>query len=344
MEDAQFVAQRELSTREIARIFRVPAVGHRWPSGDSMTYANVSEQAQAFAAVQAAALALTPIEQTVSDDTDLSPGTVYAEFLSTRSCVPTRDPRPDLHRRPRPRDRVDPTRRSPPPGEPARGDHLMPDRPTAGQLEDRALPLELDGRRIRGLIPYGVESRDLGGWREVIDPGALAAPTSPSSWPSSNTPASRSAAPADAGARGPRRRTALVRRAARPAARTSSKPSSAAICAPARGACASRAIAGTATSATSSRSPSFATSRSPRRPPTRAQPSSCVHHHHDGQEADMPDVPATEPTPVNDDTATPPAAPAAPAPPEDRSAPPRARRLAARRGPRQRAAAARSGR
>ena len=49
----------------------------------------------------------------------------------------------------------------------------MPDRPTAGQPEDRALPLEVDGRRIRGVIPYGVESNDLGGWREVIDRGAL---------------------------------------------------------------------------------------------------------------------------------------------------------------------------
>ena len=27
--------------------------------------------------------------------------------------------------------------------------------------------------RIRGRVPYNVESRDLGGWREVIEPGAL---------------------------------------------------------------------------------------------------------------------------------------------------------------------------
>ena len=32
----------------------------------------------------------------------------------------------------------------------------------------------IDGRKLRGLIPYGVESRDMGGWREVIDKGALA--------------------------------------------------------------------------------------------------------------------------------------------------------------------------
>ena len=50
------------------------------------------------------------------------------------------------------------------------------DRPTVGQHEDRNLPansVRVDGRRIRGQIPYGIESRDLGGWREVIDAGAL---------------------------------------------------------------------------------------------------------------------------------------------------------------------------
>lgn len=48
-------------------------------------------------------------------------------------------------------------------------------RPTAGSVEERTLPTApiVDGRRLRGLIPYGVESRDLGGFREVIEPGAL---------------------------------------------------------------------------------------------------------------------------------------------------------------------------
>jgi uncharacterized protein len=46
-------------------------------------------------------------------------------------------------------------------------------RPTPGQLEERAQPLQVDGRRLRGVIPFGVESRDLGGWREVIEPTAL---------------------------------------------------------------------------------------------------------------------------------------------------------------------------
>jgi HK97 family phage prohead protease len=47
-------------------------------------------------------------------------------------------------------------------------------RPMVGQVEERQAPaLEVDGRKIRGKIPYGVESRDLGGFREVIEAGAL---------------------------------------------------------------------------------------------------------------------------------------------------------------------------
>lgn len=55
----------------------------------------------------------------------------------------------------------------------------MPDRPAPGDLETRAAPEAaaptVDGRRLRGVLPYGVESRDLGGWQEIIEPGALAA-------------------------------------------------------------------------------------------------------------------------------------------------------------------------
>jgi HK97 family phage major capsid protein/HK97 family phage prohead protease len=55
----------------------------------------------------------------------------------------------------------------------------MPDRPVPGSVETRAAPdataPTIEGRRLRGVIPYNVESRDLGGWREVIEPGALRA-------------------------------------------------------------------------------------------------------------------------------------------------------------------------
>jgi HK97 family phage major capsid protein len=49
------------------------------------------------------------------------------------------------------------------------------DRPTAGAVEERtAGGVAVDGRKIRGLIPYGIQSRPMGdGWREVIEHGAL---------------------------------------------------------------------------------------------------------------------------------------------------------------------------
>lgn len=50
-------------------------------------------------------------------------------------------------------------------------------RPAAGDLEQRDAPTAaptMDGPRLRGTIPYGVVSRDLGGWTEVIERGALA--------------------------------------------------------------------------------------------------------------------------------------------------------------------------
>ena len=51
-------------------------------------------------------------------------------------------------------------------------------RPTPGSVEERtastATPAPVvDGRRLHGLIPYSIESRDLGGFREIIEPGAL---------------------------------------------------------------------------------------------------------------------------------------------------------------------------
>jgi uncharacterized protein len=52
---------------------------------------------------------------------------------------------------------------------------MAPDRPTAGQLETRSEPIAVDGQKIRGRIPYGTESRDMGGWTEVIEPSALQA-------------------------------------------------------------------------------------------------------------------------------------------------------------------------
>ncbi len=48
------------------------------------------------------------------------------------------------------------------------------DRPKVGELETRQAPdATVDGKRLRGVIPYGVESRDMGGWREIVEPTAL---------------------------------------------------------------------------------------------------------------------------------------------------------------------------
>ena len=48
-------------------------------------------------------------------------------------------------------------------------------RPTPGGVEERQAPdlLAADGKRIRGRIPYSVESRDLGDFTEVIERGAF---------------------------------------------------------------------------------------------------------------------------------------------------------------------------
>ena len=47
-------------------------------------------------------------------------------------------------------------------------------RPTVGQVEERSLgDLTVEDRKLRGVVPYGQKSADLGGWFEVIEPRAL---------------------------------------------------------------------------------------------------------------------------------------------------------------------------
>ena len=51
----------------------------------------------------------------------------------------------------------------------------MGDRPEPGTVEERSLgELTVEGRKLRGVIPYGQPSKDLGGWTEVIEARALA--------------------------------------------------------------------------------------------------------------------------------------------------------------------------
>ena len=47
-------------------------------------------------------------------------------------------------------------------------------RPKVGSVEERQAPaVDVDGKKVRGVIPYGTESRDLGGFTEIIERGAL---------------------------------------------------------------------------------------------------------------------------------------------------------------------------
>jgi len=78
-DDSQFLQQRELSAREVARCFRVPAWVIDAPTGDSLTYANVAEQNRALATHSLRPWA-TRIERAISNDADLCPGGTYVQF------------------------------------------------------------------------------------------------------------------------------------------------------------------------------------------------------------------------------------------------------------------------
>ena len=80
LDDLQFVEQRNLSTQEIARIFRVPPWMIGAPSGDSMTYSNTEQHALSFVTFTLRPW-LVAIEQAISTDSDLCPGATYVEFL-----------------------------------------------------------------------------------------------------------------------------------------------------------------------------------------------------------------------------------------------------------------------
>ena len=79
--DLQFVEQRQLSTAEIARIFRLPPWILGAKSGDSLTYSNVESQGLAFL-THSLRPWLVAIEQSFSAHPALCPGAdLYVEFL-----------------------------------------------------------------------------------------------------------------------------------------------------------------------------------------------------------------------------------------------------------------------
>jgi len=77
--DAEFLGQRELSAREVARAFRVPAWAVDAPTGDSLTYSNVVEQNRALVTHSLRPWA-TRIERAISNHPTLCPGGLYVQF------------------------------------------------------------------------------------------------------------------------------------------------------------------------------------------------------------------------------------------------------------------------
>lgn len=80
MQDAEFVAQRNLSTQEIARIFRVPTHLIGGATGERLTYANAETASLDFLKYGLGPI-LSLIETTFTADADLSPSSVFVEFL-----------------------------------------------------------------------------------------------------------------------------------------------------------------------------------------------------------------------------------------------------------------------
>lgn len=78
--DSEFVAQRKLSTQEVARLFRVPPHMVGAQSENSLTYSTVEMDALNFVRFSLSPW-LTVVEQGITADPDLCPAGVYVEFL-----------------------------------------------------------------------------------------------------------------------------------------------------------------------------------------------------------------------------------------------------------------------
>jgi HK97 family phage portal protein len=78
-DDSQFLQQRELSAKEVARIFRVPPWAIGAATGDRQTYANVVDQNRHLV-THSLRPWLVRIERAISGDVDLCPGGTYIEF------------------------------------------------------------------------------------------------------------------------------------------------------------------------------------------------------------------------------------------------------------------------
>jgi phage head maturation protease len=138
---------------------------------------------------------------------------------------------------------------------------MATDRPKAGEVETRHNEIATEGRKIRGVVPYGVESRDMGGWREVIDPGALRQANLDdlvARVDHAGVPIGRFPKTLDVEDRADGLHWSVIPPESR---QTSERQSSAATSGPVAGRWSSPRTAGRATPATSSRSQSFGTSQ-----------------------------------------------------------------------------------
>jgi HK97 family phage portal protein len=79
LDDAQFSQQRELSAREIARVFRIPAHMLGAPTGDSLTYANTEQLSLDFTKFSLQPW-LRRIELAISNDPDLCFERTFVKF------------------------------------------------------------------------------------------------------------------------------------------------------------------------------------------------------------------------------------------------------------------------
>jgi HK97 family phage portal protein len=79
MKDQEFLAQRELAAREVARLFNIPPWLLGCSSGDSLTYSNTWQQARHFLDFTLRPH-LTRIERSFNSDVSLLPGGAYLAF------------------------------------------------------------------------------------------------------------------------------------------------------------------------------------------------------------------------------------------------------------------------
>ena len=233
--------------REVARIFRVPAWAIDAPTGDSLTYANVAEQNRALVDALAAAVARADRDarsRTTPTCARAAPTSQFDLDGLLRADAEDRAPRPTRRRSTRTPAGCAATRSASSRTCRPRHGAARVNRPNARQPSrnaPRPRPCSTaDGPQApRPSSRTASRARDLGGWREVIDRGALdGAELDDLVVTVDHAGVAARPLPDHARARGPRRRAALVRRAP-PAsrARTSARPSSAATCAPARGGC-----------------------------------------------------------------------------------------------------------